>query len=72
MGWTWRNFIPMFNKYWNDEIINIGFPLLYLSIDLRRDWIADMVDYSRDNPSPKTRDDEMFEAVQQVVGLGKR
>jgi len=29
-------------KYWEGKIINIGFWSIYITIDIRKDWVSDM------------------------------
>lgn len=35
--------LPKIEKFWSGKIITIGSPLLYMVIDIRKNWIKDMV-----------------------------
>jgi hypothetical protein len=45
MGWKYCLFHDHFKieRHWSGKIINIGWGALYLVIDMRKDWLKDMI-----------------------------
>lgn len=43
----WNSWKPTFNRYWMGDIWELGCHGHYVSVDMRSDWVADMINQGR-------------------------